>query len=82
MSQEQAMAFLEKLKTDEAFHAKVFSVEDVTARIQLINAEGFACSAEEIRAVSEELTDAELKAASGGKMCDRKVVCNCPVHYW
>lgn len=66
MSQEQAKACIEKMKTDEAFRAKVLAVEKVAARMQLINAEGFACSAEEIEAVSAELMDADLARVAGG----------------
>jgi predicted ribosomally synthesized peptide with nif11-like leader len=66
MSQEQARACIEKMKTDEAFRAKVLAVEDVTARVALINAEGFECSEAEIEAVSAELSEAELNAVSGG----------------
>lgn len=69
MSQEQAKAFIEKMKTNEAFCAKVMAVEDGAARMQLINAEGFACSAEEIKAVATELTDADLDRAAGGLGC-------------
>ena len=41
MSVEQAKAFIEKMNTDEAFRARVLAVEDVAARVELINAEGF-----------------------------------------
>jgi predicted ribosomally synthesized peptide with nif11-like leader len=67
MSQEQAKACFEKMKADEAFRAKVLAVADVAARTQLINAEGFACSAEEIKAVSAELSDHELDGVAGGQ---------------
>ena len=57
MSAEQAQAFVEKMKTDEAFCARVIAVADVAKRMEMINAEGFDCSAEEIKAVSGSLAD-------------------------
>ena len=66
MSAGQAQAFIETMKTDEAFREQVMAVEDVAARMELINAEGFACSAEEIEAVSGALADSELAGVTGG----------------
>ena len=63
---EGSKAFLEKLKTDEAFRARVMAVEDVNARMALIGAEGFDCSAAEIEAVSQELAESELEPVIGG----------------
>ena len=68
MSEEAAMAFIEKMKSDEAFRARVLAEEGVEARLALIGAEGFDCSAEEIGAL-QELGDAELSGAVGGG-CD------------
>ena len=65
MSVDQAKAFVEKMKSDEAFRAKVMAEEDVEARMALIGAEGFDCSAEELGA-SQELGDAELDGVAGG----------------
>ena len=69
MSGDQAKAFIERMKSDEAFRAKVMAEEDVEARMALISAEGFDCSAEEIGAL-QELGDAELDAVAGGGWCD------------
>ena len=68
MSVDQAKAFVEKMKADEAFRARVMAVEDVDARMALIVAEGFDCSAAEIGAL-QKLGDAELSGAVGGG-CD------------
>jgi len=68
MSEEQAQAFVEKMKRDEAFRAKVMAEEGVEARMALIGAEGFDCSAEEIAAL-QELGDAELSGVAGGAWC-------------
>jgi predicted ribosomally synthesized peptide with nif11-like leader len=65
MSEDQARAFVERMKSDEAFRAKVMAEEDVEARLALIHAEGFDCSVEEIAAL-QELDDAELDAVAGG----------------
>ena len=69
MSKEAAQAFVEKMKSDEAFRAGVMAEEDVEARMALIRAEGFDCSAEEIGAL-QELGDAELDGVAGGGWCD------------
>jgi len=73
MSEEQAQAFIAKMKTDEAFHAKVMAVEDVAAHQRLIDDEGFDCAVEEIAAAGEALvgaadglSDEELSWVAGG----------------
>jgi predicted ribosomally synthesized peptide with nif11-like leader len=71
MSQEAAAAFVERMRTDEALCARVMAVEDVAERLQLINAEGFDCSAEEIMAVSAELREKELSGLVGGGFLER-----------
>ena len=68
MSEDQAKAFVEKMKSDDAFRDKVMAEEDVEARMALIGAEGFDCSAEEIGAL-QELGDAELDGVAGGSWC-------------
>jgi predicted ribosomally synthesized peptide with nif11-like leader len=66
MSLDHAKGCLERMKTDDAFRARVLAVEGLAARMQVINAEGFACSAEEIEAASAELNDADLSRIAGG----------------
>ena len=65
MSKEAAQAFVEKMKSDEAFRARVMAEEDVEARMALIAAEGFDCSAEEIGAL-QELAELDLSGVVGG----------------
>jgi len=65
MSEDQAKAFIEKMKSDDAFRARVMAEEDVEARMALIGAEGFDCSAAEIGSL-RELGEAELNEAVGG----------------
>ena len=69
MSEDQAKAFVEKMKSDDAFRAKVMAEEGVEARMALIGAEGFDCSAEEIGAL-QELGEADLSGAVGRGWCD------------
>ena len=66
MSTEQAQAFVERMKSDDAFRARVLAEEDVAARMEIIGAEGFDCSAAEIEAVSQELAESELEPVIGG----------------
>ena len=65
MSKKAAQELIEKMKRDEAFRERVMAVEDVEARMALIGAEGFDCSAEEIGAL-QELGEAELSGVVGG----------------
>jgi predicted ribosomally synthesized peptide with nif11-like leader len=60
MSEEAAQAFLEEMKSDEAFRDRVLAVGDPAQRVRLINDEGFDCSAEEIEAQGRRLDDPEL----------------------
>jgi len=69
MSEDRARAFVEKMKSDDAFRAKVMAEEDVAARMAPIGAEGFDCSAEEIGAL-QELGEAELDGVAGGAWID------------
>jgi predicted ribosomally synthesized peptide with nif11-like leader len=66
VSVEQARACVEKMKFDAAFRARVMAVEGMSARMEIIKAEGFACGAVEISEVSGALTDAELGEVTGG----------------
>jgi len=77
MSKEAAQAFVEKMKSDEAFRAKVMAEEDVEARMALIVAEGFDCSAEEIGAL-QEIRDAELNGVVAGGIYDPPDIPLCP----
>ena len=54
MSVEQAKAFIERMKTDEAFREKVLAIEDAAGRIACIQGEGFDCTAEEINEGAQE----------------------------
>ena len=66
MSHEAAQAFIEKMKSDEAFRARGIVVEDVAGRLELINAEAFDCTVEEIEPPSGALADGQLTGVAGG----------------
>ncbi|WP_449258117.1 Nif11-like leader peptide family natural product precursor [Chlorobium limicola] len=48
MSVEHAKAFIEKMKTDEAFRDKIMAIETPEERLKVIGAAGFECTLEEI----------------------------------
>ena len=75
MAREQAEAFIAKMKTDEAFHARVMALKDVATPQQLIDDEGFDCTVEEIAAAgvapagegrASDLQDAAVPHAVAG----------------
>lgn len=67
MSEEATRAFVERMKDDPDFKARVMAVERVEARVELINAEGFDCTADEIEAHATRLGDAELGQVVAGE---------------
>ncbi len=69
MSVESAKAFIERMKTDQEFADKVTACEDATARRQLIESAGFDITAEEVKSVASEFSQAELQNVSGGWGC-------------
>lgn len=67
MSVESAKMFVEKVKNDEDFRAKLSSFQDGQERMDFAKAEGFDFTVAEINEVTgEELTEDELEAVSGG----------------
>ena len=66
MSLDQARAFIDKMKTDDAFCECVMAIEDVPGRLSIINREGFDCTEAEIKLVSQELRSEELDWVAGG----------------
>ena len=75
MSQEQAQAFIEKMKIDAGLSERIMALEHPQARLQMIHDEGFDCSAEEIEAVSAELNKTDLDAVVGGEPSDEDLYC-------
>jgi predicted ribosomally synthesized peptide with nif11-like leader len=77
MSEEQAKAFIERMKTDEEFCEKVLAVEGTEGRLALARAEGYDCSAEEIAAEGGKLSEEELDTVVGGVWgCDDFLTCD------
>ena len=69
MSVEQAKAFIERLKTDEAFREKVMAIDDAAGRIACIRGEGFECTEEEINEVATEGTGTVSAGSCRTVMC-------------
>ncbi|NTU68881.1 MAG: Nif11-like leader peptide family natural product precursor [Chlorobiaceae bacterium] len=71
MSVEQAKAFIEKMKTDEAFREQIMATETPEERLKAIEKAGFECTGEEIN----EAGAAVGSAAGGGRsLCPCKDV--------
>ena len=79
MSMEQAKAFIERMKTDEAFREKVLAIEDLAERIACIRGEGFECTEEEINEVA---TDGSSGNLTGGVDLNSIVSSKCFFVWW
>lgn len=66
MSLDQARAFIDKVKSDKAFHDQIMSMEGPDQRLEHVHKVGFDCTAEEIKQVSEELSEEDLDQVAGG----------------
>ena len=71
MTTEAAVSFAERLKSDEAFRARLAGLESPAERLALVRAEGFDLTADDGPAVEralglQELGDAELEHVVGG----------------
>ena len=66
MSLDQARAFIEKMKSDEAFRNRIMAIEDVNARLAAASSAGFIFTEKEFVEVQSELSDDVLDAATGG----------------
>ncbi len=65
MSVESVRAYVKKLKTDEVFAKKVGELKSSEERMAFAKAAGFTFTAEEVKAVSSELSDNELDNVAG-----------------
>ena len=63
---DSAKAFIEKMKSDEGFHNRVMAIKGVDERLQFMSSEGFDFTQDEIKQVTEELSDEQLDAVAGG----------------
>ncbi|WP_449258115.1 Nif11-like leader peptide family natural product precursor [Chlorobium limicola] len=57
MSVEQAKAFIEKMKTDEAFREHIMAIETPEERLEAIGEAGFECTGEEINEAGDDGSD-------------------------
>ena len=67
MSLEQARAFIEKMKSDEAFRNRIITIEDIDARLAAASDAGFEFTEAELKEVQIELSDDQLDQAVGGE---------------
>ena len=65
MTVDAARAFVEHMKSDEAFRDRILGTADPGERETVIRAEGFDCTLEEVEALNTPLSDAELEMAGG-----------------
>ncbi len=65
MSVEHARAFIELMKTDEAFRERIMAIENTEERLAAISASGFIFNQEELD--EQEDFDCQLSNVVGGK---------------
>ncbi|MFP4285623.1 MAG: Nif11-like leader peptide family natural product precursor [Desulfovermiculus sp.] len=66
MSKEQAREFIDRLDRDEDFKKEVTNCKNSEERIQFIKSQGFDFTTDEIKEVTEELSEQDLERISGG----------------
>ena len=66
MSIESAKAFIERMKTDEAFAKQVESQKDKEERMKFVSEQGFNFSEQEVQQVAKEISDDDLENVAGG----------------
>ena len=66
MSIESAKAFIERMKTDEAFAKQVESQKDKEERMKFVSEQGFNFSEQEVQQVAKEFSDDDLEKVVGG----------------
>ncbi len=66
MSMEQVKAFIEKMKSDEAFSKRIMAIENQDERFKAIEKAGFDFSEKELEDAAKEIDDADLEQVSGG----------------
>jgi predicted ribosomally synthesized peptide with nif11-like leader len=73
MSHQAVLACVERMQTDQAFRDQVSGSGDDAARLEVINAAGFAVTTQDREALDaaltsaeDELSDAQLESISGG----------------
>ncbi len=85
MSKDAAISFAERLKTDDAFQARLSGAADSSERLAILQAEGFDLSKDDVAAVKqalgiEELSDEDLERVAGG--AGETTVATISAGYW
>jgi len=60
MSIEQARKYVERVISDEDLRKRLLAAKSVEEKMAIINAEGFDCTIEEVREVSQQYQDNEV----------------------
>ena len=81
MSIESAKAFIERMKTDEAFANQVESRKDKEERMKFVSEQGFNFSEQEVQQLAKELSDDDLESVTGGKS-DTSMGVNTDGSFW
>ena len=67
MSEEQLIAFLEKVKGDSSLQEKLKEAADSDAVLVIAKEAGFSISADDLKNAQSEISEEELEVAAGGK---------------
>ena len=77
MSEEQLIAFLEKVKDDSSLQVELEAAADADAVVEIAKTEGFSISADDVNNTQPtELTEDELEGLTGGQ-CIKNTEMNC-----
>ena len=77
MSEEQLIAFLEKVKDDTSLQVELEAAADADAVVEIAKTEGFSISADDVNNTQPtELTEDELEGLTGGQ-CIKNTSMNC-----
>ena len=74
MSLDHARAFIQKMKTNEAFRKSIMAIEDVDVLLAVAKSEGFEITDAELKDVHSELTDDELNSVAAGFMSEIQMI--------
>lgn len=66
MSEAATRALTERMKTDQEFRDRLYSMKEPAERLEFIAAEGYDCTAAEIAAFGGAVTDGELADVAAG----------------
>ena len=67
MSEEQLIAFIEKVKGDSSLQKKLKEAADSDAVLVIAKEAGFSISADDLKNAQSEISEEELEVAAGGK---------------